>query len=300
MALRQQIEHPRPAPAEDSPPRPGRSRLARLARLAGWAASVGLVAWVARSAAHGVRFDEEDVAPLALSVPVACLSWALLGRAWASLVRAERPGRAVGTWARTQALGNLPGSLWAQAARAATVPGGPWARVATVAAESALTLAVGAALGGLLLAGDGGWRWALLAGLPLAALGAATLAGRRSPVPARAAVAACAWYLASWVAYCVAVVLVQLAVGPAPHPLAVAGAACVARAAGLAAVFAPRGIGVREWVYTALVAQFLPQDRAAAGAIGSRLVLVVAELVVLVAVGLPWAGRRLVPRAQRQ
>jgi uncharacterized membrane protein YbhN (UPF0104 family) len=94
-------------------------------------------------------------------------------------------------------------------------------------------------------------------------------------------------YLGAFAAYLAAAVLVQAAVSGWQDPLTVAGAAALAWGAGLVVVIAPGGIGVRELVYTELLAGSLPRGEAVAGALTFRLVTIAAELAVLVVAGRP-------------
>lgn len=253
---------------------------------------MALVAWVTADAASGVRLDEENLVWLAVAVAPAVVSWVLLGQAWASLTGADRGAFPVGTWSRTQALRYLPGGFWGPAARATTVQGAAVAKASTVVAEAVMTIAVGAGVGGVALGLDGDPRWALLVLVPILAPLAVVVAGPGRAPPLGRVVVSGTWYLLSWALFAFVSVACQLAVGPVTHPVALAGAACVARMAGMGALIAPGGVGVREIVYVALVSGMVSNDRAAAGAIAGRLVLTVAELAVLVALGLPWLRRR--------
>lgn len=278
-----------------TPPRlPAWPRLRMAARVLGFAVSVALVAWVTAQAVSGVRLDDENLLPLGLSIIPALLSWVLLGRAWVDLGTAastdDRRGptaAAIGAWARSQALRYLPGALWAPARRAASVRGRTITKASAVVVEAGLTLVVGAGLGGVLMATGGDPWWALLLLVPVAAIVVLQFVTPRTGIDPSRVRAAAGWYTASWVAYAVSVLLTQAAVGDVHHFLAVAGAGSLARVVGMAVVFSPGGVGVREVAYVALVATFIPHDQAAAGAIASRLVLTVAELAVLVSIGLP-------------
>jgi uncharacterized membrane protein YbhN (UPF0104 family) len=94
-------------------------------------------------------------------------------------------------------------------------------------------------------------------------------------------------YGVAFLAYAVHGVLVQLAVSGSVDVLAVAGAACLAWAAGLVVVIAPSGIGVRELVYVELLAGTMPHAELAAAAVTMRLVMIAAELGVLLVAGRP-------------
>ncbi len=85
-------------------------------------------------------------------------------------------------------------------------------------------------------------------------------------------------------AYGVLGVLVQVAVSGLRHPtypLYVAGASCVAWAAGSWWSSRPGGVGVREVVYVWMLTGLYPRGELEAAAVTSRLVTVLAELVVL-------------------
>ena len=91
----------------------------------------------------------------------------------------------------------------------------------------------------------------------------------------------------AFLAYAILAVLVQVAVSGAVDVVAIAGASCLAWAAGLVVVIAPSGIGVREVVYVELLAGTLPHAELAAGAVTMRLIMIAAELGVLLLAGRP-------------
>jgi glycosyltransferase 2 family protein len=256
-------------------------------RLAGFAVSVGLVAWVAKSALSGAHLDRDDLGLIGLSMVPGLVSWLCLGRAWAALTGSASARQAMGSWARTQALRYLPGGLWGTAARAATVDGATTTKASTVAVEAALTVGVGAAIGGIAMATGGNPWWAALVVVAVVTPVALHLAGRRNPIPTSRVLRALGWYILSWVTFAVSVGLAQAAVGPLHQPLVVAGAGALARVAGIVVLFAPGGIGVREAAYVALVGSYVPTSQAAEGSLLSRMVLIAVELAVLVVVGLP-------------
>ncbi len=202
--------------------------------------------------------------------------WLLLARGWALLMsgRWTRPDAA--TWFRTQALRYLPGGIWAPASRLAVASGGAADRLRTVAAENVGALVAGLALGGLGLALAGRTAWLPLVLVPLATVVLVRLRllppGSPRTVPV---------YLLAFAGYVVAAIFAQAAVS-GWHDLAlVAGAACIAWAAGLVVVIAPSGLGVREVVYVGLLAGVFAKGEPAAGAVVLRLVTIVAELLVL-------------------
>jgi uncharacterized membrane protein YbhN (UPF0104 family) len=170
--------------------------------------------------------------------------------------------------------------------------------MSTVLAENVIALAAALAIGGLGLALSGRPVWALavvaLAGPPIAV----RLLGDRTRLAPQRTRSATVNYGAAFAAYAASAVAVQAAVSGWSHPLAVAGAATIAWAAGLVAIFAPGGIGVRELVYVWLLSDTLPSADRAAGAVTMRLVMVLAELGVLLLVGLrPPMPSEPVPRA---
>jgi hypothetical protein len=255
-------------------------------RAAGFVGAVVLVGAVAVRALGDVGVDELRW-PLLPALGAAILWWLLLACGWSVVFDGRLRRHAVATWCRTQALRYLPGGFWAPASRAVLVKGTVVDRLATVGAENAIALGAALAVGGVAFAGSGDWRWAPLALAVAAPLVAARVVARRTRLTGRRALNATAVYLPAFAAYAVAAVSVQAAVSGLEAPLAVAGAASVAWAAGLVVVIAPGGLGVREVAYVALLAPTLPTAEAAAAAVTLRVVTIAAELVVLVAFGLP-------------
>jgi hypothetical protein len=142
--------------------------------------------------------------------------------------------------------------------------------------------------------------------VPLAILGVLPLAlsgwlQRRTRVSRRGIARASVIAAGGWAAYGVAAVLAQVAVSGVRddlYPLYVAGAACVAWAVGLVAVFAPSGVGVREVVYVWFLSTLYPRTALQGASVLLRLVTIAAELAVLIAIGLPWVRRRMEPPAE--
>ena len=154
-----------------------------------------------------------------------------------------------------------------------------------------IALCAALAIGGVALAVSvSAWWLALLAVIAIPALGSRALQHRTRLAPERTRRATIN-YVVAFLFYAYAAVLVQAAISGPHHLLAVAGAATVAWGVGLVAVFAPGGIGVREAVYTALLAGLLPAGEPAAGAVTMRLVMVAAELGVLLVAGRPKLDR---------
>ena len=267
-----------------------RSALTRLLpalRALSFVGALGIVVVMAVRAARDVHPSDLAWWPLPLAFAGAATWWLLQARGWALLSTGRSTRGDMSMWCRTQALRYLPGGIWAPASRAAIVRGTLLDRIATVAADNVIALCVALAIGGVALAAAGQLRWlplALAVVVPLAA--ARLVAGRTRIAPGRALRAT--WsYLAAFLAYALAAVLVQTAVSGLHDPLAVAGAAAVAWSAGLAVVIVPSGMGVREVVYVALLASAFPTAELAAGAVTMRVVMILAELAVLLAAGRP-------------
>ena len=256
-------------------------------RAAGFVGALVLVGVVAVRAVGDVGLDEAFRWPLLPALAAALVWWLLLACGWSVVFEGRFGRQAIGVWCRTQALRYLPGGFWAPASRAVVVKGTAVDRLATVGAENVIALGAALAIGGVAFAGSGDWRWAPLALAVAAPLVAARVVARRTRLTVRRAGHATAVYLPAFAAYAAAAVLVQTAVSGFDDPLAVAGAASVAWAAGLVVVIAPGGLGVREVAYVALLAPALPGGEAAAAAVTLRLVTIAAELAVLVAFGLP-------------
>ncbi|MDX6665185.1 MAG: glycosyltransferase 2 family protein, partial [Solirubrobacteraceae bacterium] len=229
--------------------------------------------------------------PLAPALIAAVAWWLLLARGWALLAtgRAERPD--IAQWCRTQVLRYLPGGFWAPVSRATVLRGSALDRVSTVLAENVIAVCTAVAVGGLGLAASGRPAWALTVaalagpGLALRVLGDRT---RLAPDRTRRAMGN---DIVAFLAYAGAAVAVQSAVSGLSHPLAVAGGAAIAWAAGLVVIIAPGGLGVRELVYVAVLSSTLPADDLTAGALTMRVVMIAAELAVLVVVGVPRGTR---------
>ncbi len=225
--------------------------------------------------------------PLLPAFAAALAWWLLLARGWAVLVSGRSRRRDVSTWCRTQALRYLPGGIWAPTARVVIVRGSWLDKLSTVAAENVAALCAALAIGGVALAGAGDLRWLPLALVIAAPPLASQIVARRTRIAPRRTLAATSSYLAGFVAYAFAAVLVQTAVSGLEEPLAVAGSAAVAWSVGLLVVIAPSGLAVREFVYVAILGDTLPSSALVAAAIMLRVVTVLAELAVLVVAGRP-------------
>lgn len=278
---------------------PARQALARslpALRALGFVASIVIVVAVTARAVQEVDLSELAWWPLPPAFAATVVWWLALARGWALLSTGHARRGDIGTWCRTQSLRYLPGGIWAPASRVAIVRGSWLDRLSTVAAENLIALCAALALGGLALGLSGRLPWAVLVlAIAAPALGSRLLAARTRLGPART-LRATGNYLAGFVAYALAAVLVQVAVSGLHEPLAVAGAAAVAWGAGLVVVIAPGGIGVRELAYVALLSSTLPKAELAAGAVALRVVAVIAELAVLLAAARP-APQAAAPRA---
>jgi glycosyltransferase 2 family protein len=258
-----------------------RASLLRAAYVIGTLASLGLVGWVTWQAVDDAGSLNLSVPVLAGAIPPALASWLAFGSSWWLLSGEGRWPDGVGVWSRSQALRYLPGAVWAPLARAGSVTGGKARKLVTVVTEAAFMLTAALAVGGLASAIGGASPWlALLALTPIPAAAVACRWGRR--MPAKGAASAIAVYTVGWVLYAVSAVVAQAAVGATGGAWRIAGASCLAWAAGFVVVFAPGGAGVREVAYVALVRGVVPAGQAPAGALADRLALTLAELAVLI------------------
>jgi hypothetical protein len=268
------------------------SRLAPLLpalRVVGFVAALGIVVAMAVVAARDVPAADVRWWLTVPALGAALAWWLLLARGWSVLLRGHVTRGDLSTWTRTQALRYLPGGIWAPASRLVTVQGRAADRLATVGAENVLALCAALALGGAALAAAGRPLWlgaVVAAAVPVVAAGRLE---RHSRVDRARSRRATATDLGAVVAYALLAVLVQASVSGFERPLEVAGAALVAWSAGLVVIVTPGGVGTRELAYAALVSGALADGDAAAGAILMRMVTIVAELLVLVALGRPHA-----------
>ena len=260
-------------------------------RVVGYVGSLAIVAAVAVQAGDDLDPASLELWPLPLALALIAVWWLLLAAGWGLLVAGGVRRADVASWCKTQALRYLPGGLWAPASRVVIVRGGMLDKLATVAAENVIALAAALALGGLALgaAEDRAWlALALVVGVPV--LASRFLASRTRVAPERV-VPATALYVAAFMAYALAAVLVQGAVSGFEDSLAVAGAALVAWGAGLVVVIAPGGVGVREAAYVALLAGGpLSDGDLAAAAVTLRVLTVFAEVAVLLVAARPVPG----------
>lgn len=261
-----------------------------LIRVVGFAASVAIVVYIGIRAAQAVETEDLTWWPIPFAVLAAGTWWIMLGRGWSLIVSDRLTRRDLSIWCRTQALRFIPGGLWAPGSRAAVVRGGAVKKLSAVIAENVGALCAAVGIGGLALGLSGRPAW-----LPLAlALAVPPIAARmiaaRTGITQDRSVRLLANYVAGFLAYVVATVLVQGAVSHVSDPLAVAGAGALAWAAGLVVVIAPSGVGVRELVYVWFLSDTLPSGQLAAGAVTMRLVMIIAEFAILLFAGRPVAA----------
>jgi uncharacterized membrane protein YbhN (UPF0104 family) len=248
--------------------------------------AIALVVVIAVRAGRHVDLGRLTWWPLALALGAAVCWWLLLARGWALLVSGQANCHDVSQWCRTQALRYLPGAVWAPVSRATIVDGSLLQRVATVGAENVVALSCALSVGGAALAAGGRPIYLVavpVAGAPLVVVRVAGVRAGVSPDRVRAAVAN---GLAAFLFYALAAVAVQASVSGASHVFEVAGAAAIAWAVGLVVIVAPSGLGIREVVYVALLGSALPSSELALGAVAMRLAMIVAELGVLLLVGM--------------
>jgi hypothetical protein len=276
------------------PSPPARARLAPLVpalRALGYVAAVAILGYVTVRAAGEVRLRDLARWPLPFAVACTAIWWLLLARGWALLVAGRLTRADFSVWCRTQALRFLPGGFWAPASRVTVGEGRMLDRLLTVAGENVLALAAATAVGGAALVATQSVAWlGLTAALAVPAVASRLVAGRTRVTPARS-LRATGNYLIAFLAYALAAALVQVAVSADADPLAAAGAASLAWAAGLVVVIAPSGVGVRELVYARLLSDTVPFAEAAAAAVTLRLVTVIVEIAVLVLAGRPVSTR---------
>lgn len=257
-----------------------------VARVVAFPASVALVAVMAVKAAGDVHGDQLRWGLLAAAAAPTLAWWLLLARGWGLINTGHARRHDLRTWFRTQALRYLPGGIWAPVTRAAAVDGHAVDRVATVAAENIVALCAALAVGGLALGIAGDLPWLPLVVIAAAPVAAAGLTGSRTRVDRARTRSATVNDLVAFAAYAAACVLAQAAVSGWHDPLAVAGASALAWAAGLVVVITPGGIGVREVVYVWFLERHgFVHGELVAAAVASRLITIIVELLVLVALG---------------
>lgn len=267
-------------------------QLIAIARALFYPCALALVGFMGYQAARDTNFATLHYWPLVAALGVALVWWICLSLGWASLVGGSRRV-AIAAWCRTQVARYLPGGIWAVVARATTVHGRVRDKLTAVTAENVIVCLVALAAGGA-WASIHNWRWLPLALLVLLPLLASRWLERRTKITGRQVHRTAATYAIGYFAYGVLGVLVQVAVSglhDPTYPLYVAGASCVAWAVGLVVVFAPGGVGVRELVYIWMLSGLYPRPQLEAAAVTSRLVSVLAELLVLAVVTRPGWSR---------
>jgi hypothetical protein len=256
-------------------------------RAAFYPCALVLVGYMGYEAAIATDFSQLHYWPLAVAFLAAVIWWVSLAWGWASLIDGDSSAAAM--WCKTQVARYVPGGIWQLVARAATVKGRVRDKLTAVTAENVIVLLVALAVGGA-WASIHDWRWSPLVVLLVAPLLASRWLENRTSITRRGVRRTAGRYALGYVAYGVMGVLVQVAVSgfrDPTYPLYVAGATCVAWAVGLVVVFAPGGVGVRELVYVWMLHDLYPRAELEGAAVTSRLVTVVAELVVLALVSRP-------------
>jgi hypothetical protein len=228
-------------------------------RRVGYAVAVLLLGVVAWRAVSGTAHESLHPVWLVPAIGAALVYWLGLATTWRTL-----SGTPMRLWVRTQLLRYLPGGFWGPAARA--VQSAP----RYVIAENVLSIAVAAAAAGVAL------HWAPLAVASAAVLVAVVVRWPRLAAPA-------AGYVVAFVAFAVACLSAQRALGPVPHPGHIVGAALLGWVIGVVIIGAPGGLGAREAAYVWLAAGVLPSRQLAGGALVARLAMLAAEVAVLVA-----------------
>jgi hypothetical protein len=269
-------------------------RVVAVVRLVFYPAALALVVWMGFQAAHGLEQDRVNWAAVVGSFVAGLVWWLALAYGWANLVTDRFDHAEVGRWCRTQVARYLPGGIWAPLARSTIVHGRVRDKLAAVAAEAIIQLCMALAVGALLLSVHD-LRW-----LPLVLIGVTPLAlsgwlQRRSKITGQGVIRASLIAGAGWIAYGLSGLLAQIAltgVREDTYPLYIAGAACVAWAIGLVVVFAPGGVGIREVVYVWFLSSLYLRAGLEGASVLLRAVTIGAELVVLIAFGLPWKRRR--------
>lgn len=283
------------------------------------ALGVALAAFVWRAAARNwdaFRALEIDLTInlllIALAAATVLVTYGLLIQAWRRVLAGWGERLPFGTAARIWTLSNLgryvPGKIWSIAglavlARRAGASG--WSAAGSAVAMQALAVGTGTAVAALAFPGALSLAQAAAALVAaVAAVGALTwdrvtrsVASLIAPqsdlraLPPATALAAAAITLVSWCAYGLAFWLLARGLLPAPalELRTAAGVFAAGYLAGLLAVFAPGGVGVRELVFVGLLAPSMGSGPALALTLGSRLLLTATE--VGAALGTIWLGR---------
>ena len=239
----------------------------------------------ARSLWHGshVELGNLDWLSLVGSLLLAALGTAAGGLIWLNILYGlgVKPRlRWTGLFFQAQLGKYIPGSVWQYAGRAAVartngIPVGPVGK--SLGVEFAAAALAAGAMAGFLL----GW-WGLVI---LAAVGVLLLAGersRRTGLPVSVTIRATLLYLPAWLLLGASFWLCAHGLLAAPmHDVAIyLGAFAVAWLAGLLAIYAPGGLGVREAVLVALLSSRIGAADALVVAAASRLVLILVDVVL--------------------
>jgi uncharacterized membrane protein YbhN (UPF0104 family) len=244
---------------------------------------------------HPVDFGHVDSAAFAAAVAVSVVAVSAYGLVWPYLLRrlgTPAPFSWVTLFFKSQLGKYIPGSVWQYAGRVGLARrlGVPVKLVAlSIAAEIAFSAFAAAATASLIL---GWWASAVvlaaIAGLLLLSISLRRLRGARAVdrealvISLGAAPTAVILYLLVWGIYGLAFwmtgrALFTIPVADLPRYI---GVFALAWLAGLVAVFAPGGIGVREAVIVGLLSGRLHQADAIVLAATSRLILTATDLVL--------------------
>lgn len=249
-------------------------------------AAIVFVVLRVRSLWHGghVELATVDWVALAASVVLAGAATAGCALIWLTIldtlgVRTQQ--RWTGLFFQAQLGKYIPGSIWQYASRAAVarahaIPGRP------VALSLPVELAASAMAAGSMSAFLLGW-WGVAVAAPVAVglIAVERLLGHRRPL-VRATVRATLLYLPVWLVLGSSFWLCArgLDAVPAADLASYIGAFAVAWLAGLLAVYAPGGLGVREAVLVALLAGRIGAADALVVAAASRLILIFVDVVL--------------------
>lgn len=258
-------------------------RVSRAARVVGSIVALVLMIVVVVRGASAVDVDSISWIWAAASLMLFAASWVVFSIAWVSLCGDALRVDGMARWVHSQLLRYLPGAIWAPMARASAVSGRRRRQVATLGIEFLVLATMAAAVGGV--AGAfvvTPWLVGLVA-LPVVIGVIVAWLGARVDLDVRHVIVAMAWLLIGWPLYGFASVAAQSAVGPGIGVAEVVAASLLAWTAGFVAVFAPGGTGVREVVYSAVVAGSAGPGVAAAGAVMGRLTFTIAEVAVAAA-----------------
>jgi hypothetical protein len=263
-------------------------RLIAIVRIVYLPLAIAFVAYIGYRAERKVDFSTLRVWALVVAFAAALVWWLCLGLGWSTLITERFEREPFAAWCKTQVTRYLPGGIWAPLSRATTVSGRLRDKASAVIAENVIVLACALAVGA---------AWATVHHpyylpailLVLAPTAAGRWLERRSRVTRTGIVRTTGLYGFGFVAYGVSALFTQVAVSGVrtpTYPLYVAGAACLAWAVGLVVVFAPGGVGVREVTYVWLLRGLYPHAELQAAAVTSRLITVLAELLVLSVISL--------------